>query len=58
MDKKAFRQETLKKRSDIYSKEIDAQIIDNFIHSDAYKDADWMMLYVSFDTEILSLIHI
>ena len=52
MDKKAFRQETLKKRSDIYSKEIDAQIIDNFIHSDAYKDADWMMLYVSFDTEI------
>ncbi|MEG0494713.1 MAG: 5-formyltetrahydrofolate cyclo-ligase, partial [Eubacterium sp.] len=52
MDKKAFRQETLKKRSDIYSAEIDAAIIDNFINSDVYKKADWIMLYISFGTEI------
>lgn len=52
MDKKAFRQETLKKRSDIYSKEIDAQVVENFLQSDAYKNASWLMLYVSFGTEI------
>ncbi|MEF9917803.1 MAG: 5-formyltetrahydrofolate cyclo-ligase [Eubacterium sp.] len=52
MDKKAFRQETLKKRSTLYSEEIDAAIIDNFVHSDAYKKADWIMAYISFGTEI------
>ncbi len=52
MDKKSFRQTTLKKRSDIYNAAIDAQIVDNFIQSDCYKQADWMMLYISFGTEI------
>lgn len=52
MDKKAFRKETLKKRSEIYCAETDAQVVENFLNSDNYKNANWMMLYVSFGTEI------
>lgn len=52
MDKQAFRKETLKKRSEIYCAETDAQVVENFLNSDAYKNSEWMMLYVSFGTEI------
>lgn len=52
MDKKSFRQATLKKRSEIYSDEIDQKIVDRFLASEYYQNAQTMMLYVSFGTEI------
>lgn len=52
MDKNLFRKETLARRKSIYNKTIDAAVIDTFIESDLYKNADWIMAYVSFGTEI------
>lgn len=52
MDKKQFRKETLKKRSEIYDAATDAAVVRNFIQSEYYQNASWMMLYVSFGTEI------
>ena len=52
MDKNLFRKETLARRKAIYSAAIDAQIIDNFLASDLYKNSEWIMAYVSFGTEI------
>jgi 5-formyltetrahydrofolate cyclo-ligase len=52
MDKSLFRKETLARRKAIYSAKTDAAIIDNFLASDLYKNAEWIMAYVSFGTEI------
>lgn len=52
MDKKTFRKETLTKREILYSAEIDSRIVDRFYQSPLYKDSQWIMIYVSFGTEI------
>ena len=52
MDKKALRKETLAKRKEIYSAVIDTHIIDRFLASQYYHDCKWLMVYVSFGTEI------
>ncbi|MGL4606051.1 MAG: 5-formyltetrahydrofolate cyclo-ligase [Eubacteriaceae bacterium] len=52
MDKTVFRKETLARRKKIYSSEIDACIIDNFLNTELYKNSNWIMVYVSFGTEI------
>lgn len=52
MDKKSFRKATLARRADIYSAAIDAAVVDRFLASEFYKNAETMMLYVSFGTEI------
>lgn len=52
MEKSLFRKETLTHRKATYCATIDAAIINNFLESDLYKNADWIMAYVSFGTEI------
>ena len=52
MDKKTFRKETLTKREILYSAEIDSRIVDRFYQSPLYIDSQWIMIYVSFGTEI------
>ena len=52
MDKKSFRKATLSRRAEIYNADIDATVVDRFLASDYYKNAQTMMLYVSFGTEI------
>ncbi|MBC3795903.1 5-formyltetrahydrofolate cyclo-ligase [Acetobacterium tundrae] len=52
MDKTLFRKEILTRRKEIYSADTDTKIINNFLASDLYKNADWIMAYVSFGTEI------
>ncbi|MEG1432094.1 MULTISPECIES: 5-formyltetrahydrofolate cyclo-ligase [Eubacterium] len=52
MDKQTFRKETLAKRKAIYSPVTDARIVNRFLASDDYKSCQWIMVYVSFGTEI------
>jgi len=52
MDKKTFRKEILTKREILYSAEIDNRIIDRFYQTSLYKESEWIMIYVSFGTEI------
>ncbi|PKM48931.1 MAG: 5-formyltetrahydrofolate cyclo-ligase, partial [Firmicutes bacterium HGW-Firmicutes-6] len=52
MDKSLFRKEILARRKEIYCADTDAKIIEQFLDSDLYKNADWIMAYVSFGTEI------
>ncbi|WKY47328.1 5-formyltetrahydrofolate cyclo-ligase [Eubacteriaceae bacterium ES3] len=52
MDKNAFRKETLTRRKEIYCTNTDAMVVDNFLKSDLYKESNWIMVYVSFGTEI------
>ena len=52
MDKSLFRKEILARRKKIYCADTDAKIIEQFLDSDLYKNADWIMAYVSFGTEI------
>jgi 5-formyltetrahydrofolate cyclo-ligase len=54
MNKSVFRKEILEHRKEIYNTTIDATIINNFFKSDLYKNSDWMMVYVSFGTEIFT----
>lgn len=54
MDKNVFRKETLARRKAIFSAETDATIVDNFLSTDLYKNAEWIMVYVSFGTEIFT----
>jgi len=52
MDKSAFRKEILTHRKAVYCATTDAAIINKFLESDLYKKAEWIMVYVSFGTEI------
>lgn len=54
MNKNVFRKETLARRKEIFSAETDARIVDNFLNTDLYKNAEWIMVYVSFGTEIFT----
>lgn len=52
MNKNLFREKILHKRRDIYSAAIDARVIDNFLHSKFYQQANYLMTTVSFGSEI------
>ncbi|KNZ43222.1 5-formyltetrahydrofolate cyclo-ligase [Acetobacterium bakii] len=52
MDKSAFRKEILAHRKAVYCATTDAAIINKFLESDLYEKAEWIMVYVSFGTEI------
>lgn len=52
MDKKLFRKEILARRRDIFCADTDAKIVKKFLDSELYQKSTYIMVYVSFDTEI------